>query len=126
MAIPKVAQAASGQGLTAGDQGKLSVLPAGGLAVPWDGYRKFRYYTVQDGGIGEVFVECIEKTGFPGVGFSPHGEIGVWLSPRRLSPKLKGAKNYTLQDQKLAAGCRIPASWEPKRKSRFQSRDMVN
>ena len=42
----------------------------------------------QDAGAGEVFVECIEKARLPDFGFSRHGEIGAWLSQRRL-PKQK-------------------------------------
>ena len=42
----------------------------------------------QDAGDGEVFVECIEKLETPDFGFSRHGEIGAWLSQRRV-PKQK-------------------------------------
>jgi hypothetical protein len=34
-------------------------------------------------GAGEVFVKCIEKTGFPGLGFSRQGGIAAWASQRR-------------------------------------------
>src|SRR5260370_23883039 len=44
----------------------------------------------QDAGAGEVFVECIEKARLPDFEFSRHGEIGAWLSQRRL-PKQKMA-----------------------------------
>jgi hypothetical protein len=67
-----------------------------------------------------VFVRCIEKAGLPGFGFSGPGEIGAWLSQRRL-PKKRTANNCTSEDQKLAAECRIPNSREPKRKSRRRS-----
>jgi hypothetical protein len=62
-----------------------------------------------------VLVKCIEKAGLPGSGFS--GGIGAWLSQRRL-PQDKNPNNCTSEDQKLAAGGRIPQSREPKRKSR--------
>jgi hypothetical protein len=32
--------------------------------------------------VGEVFVECAEKTGFPGFGFSQQGSIGAWRSQK--------------------------------------------
>jgi hypothetical protein len=37
--------------------------------------------------VGEVRVECAEKTGFPGFGFSRQGEIAAWASQRRLPEK---------------------------------------
>jgi hypothetical protein len=71
----------------------------------------------QDVGAGEAFVKCIEKTGLPGFAFSGQGEIGAWLSQRRLLKK-KTAKTCTSEDQKLAAGCRMTRNREPKCKSR--------
>jgi hypothetical protein len=50
-------------------------------------------------GAGEVSVERIENTGFPGLGFSRQGEIAAGASQGR-SPQ----KNSTSEDQDLATG----------------------
>ncbi len=45
----------------------------------------------KDAGAGEGSVECIEKARLPDFGFSGHGEIGAWLSQRRLPNQKNGA-----------------------------------
>jgi hypothetical protein len=51
-----------------------------------------RNQTGQGVGAEEVFVKRNEKAGLPGFGFCGQGEIGTWLSQRRL-PKKKPANN---------------------------------
>jgi hypothetical protein len=67
--------------------------------------------------VGEVFVECAEKTGFPGFGFFRRGDN---CALRGEDGSQRGKRNS--QDQRMAAGCILIDIREPKWKFRLTSR----
>ena len=62
--------------------------------------------------VGEVFVECTEKTEFPGFGFSRQGSMGAWRG-QETAPE--NALHFG--DQKLAACDMLTRNREPKWKT---------
>ncbi len=46
---------------------------------------------------------CIEKAGLPDFGFSQHGEIGAWLSQRRLLMQNFRRRRFMLMAARLPA-----------------------
>ena len=62
---------------------------------------------------GEVFVECAEKTGFPGFWFLWQAKTASW-GDEHSSPEGKKANP---EDRMKAIGCILAPCWAPKWKS---------